>query len=430
MMKIAYLINQYPAVSHSFIRREIKALEDEGIEIFRFSIRSPDELVDRADLLELEKTKFVLGVGIVGLLLALLRTAVTRPKRFLAAFLLAIKIGWHKDRGILVHFAYLAEACVLLGWAKDAEIEHIHAHFAFNPTAVAMLCRVLGGPPYSFTVHGPESIDRAVVLSLEEKIKRASFVVAISEYCRSQLYRWCDRSYWSKIQIVHCGLDEAFFEGLTPVPDTNQLVCVGRLNEQKGHLILLEAARQLANTGIDFKLVLVGDGELRSQIESLISQFNLQDRITITGWADSERVRQHLIDSRAMVLASFAEGLPVVIMEALALGRPVVSTYIAGIPELVEANSGWLVPSGSVEELVQAMRQVLQFPADVLSQMGQAGADKVAIQHDVAIEARKLASLFRQPQGESTNYRNNNSTANQQPCFIKHQITVRARLPL
>ena len=399
-MKIAYLINQYPAVSHSFIRREIKALEDEGIEIFRFSIRSPAELVDRADLLELEKTKFVLGVGIVGLLLALLRTAITRPKRFVTAFLLAIKIGWFKDRGILVHFAYLAEACVLLGWVKDAEIEHIHAHFAFNPTAVAMLCRVLGGSPYSFTVHGPESIDRAVVLSLEEKIKRASFVVAISEYCRSQLYRWCDRSYWSKIQIVHCGLDKPFFEQITPVPETNQLVCVGRLNEQKGHLILLEAARQLARTGIDFKLVLVGDGELRSQIESSIAQFNLQDRITITGWADSDRVRQHLIDSRAMLLASFAEGLPVVIMEALALGRPVVSTYIAGIPELVEPNSGWLVPSGSPEALAQAMRQVLQFPPDVLTQMGQAGAEKVALQHDVAIEARKLASLFRKSQTE------------------------------
>ena len=400
-MKIAYLINQYPAVSHSFIRREIKALEDEGIEIFRFSIRSPAELVDRADLLELEKTKFVLGVGIVGLLLALLRTAITRPKRFVAAFLLAIKIGWLKDRGILVHFAYLAEACVLLGLVRDAEIEHIHAHFAFNPTAVAMLCRVLGGPPYSFTVHGPESIDRAVVLSLEEKIKQASFVVAISEYCRSQLYRWCDRSYWSKIQIVHCGLDKLFFEQkITPVPETNQLVCVGRLNEQKGHLILLEAARQLARTGIDFKLVLVGDGKLRSQIESSIARFDLQDRVTITGWADSDRVRQHLIDSRAMLLASFAEGLPVVIMEALALGRPVVSTYIAGIPELVEPNSGWLVPSGSSEALAQAMRQVLQFPPDVLSQMGQAGAEKVALRHDVAIEARKLASLFRQSRTE------------------------------
>ena len=397
-MKIAYLINQYPAVSHSFIRREIKALSDEKLEIWRFSIRPSAELVDRADQLELERTKFILGVGIVGLLQALLHTAIARPRRFLMAARLAIKIGWHKDRGILVHLAYLAEACVLLKWVIDANIEHIHAHFAFNPTAVAMLCNVLGDIPYSFTVHGPESIDRAVVLSLEEKIKRASFVAAISSYCQSQLYRWCDRQYWSKIHIVHCGLDKPFFEQqITPVPETNQLVCVGRLNEQKGHLILLEAARKLALAGIDFRLVLVGDGELRSQVESLIAQFNLHDRITITGWANSEQVRQHIINSRAMVLPSFAEGLPVVIMEALALGRPVVSTYIAGIPELVKADCGWLVPSGSVEALAETMSQVLQLPTDKLSQMGQMGAKKVALQHDVAIEARKLAALFQQP---------------------------------
>lgn len=396
-MKIAYLINQYPATSHSFIRREIKALEDEGIEISRFSIRAHSELVDRADQLELEKTKFLLGIGLKGLLWNLLRTAITRPRRMVSAIMLAVKIGWQKDRGILVHLAYLAEACVLLNWVLEAEIEHIHAHFAFNPSAVAMLCRVLGGPPYSFTVHGPEGIDRAVVLSLKEKIKRASFVAAISSYCQSQLYRWCDRADWSKIHIVHCALDKPFFEQqITPVPETNQLVCVGRLNEQKGHLILLEAAHQIALAGIDFKLVFVGDGLLRSQIESLIAQFKLENHITITGWADGDQVRNHIINSRAMVLPSFAEGLPVVIMEAFALGRPVVSTYIAGIPELVEPNnSGWLVPSGSVKALVEAMIEVLQSPTSRLSQMGNTGASKVALQHNAAIEASKLAQLLK-----------------------------------
>lgn len=396
-MKIAYLINQYPATSHSFIRREIKALEDEGIEISRFSIRAHSELVDRADQLELEKTKFLLGIGLKGLLWNLLRTAITRPRRMVSAIMLAVKIGWQKDRGILVHLAYLAEACVLLNWVLEAEIEHIHAHFAFNPSAVAMLCRVLGGPPYSFTVHGPEGIDRAVVLSLKEKIKRASFVAAISSYCQSQLYRWCDRADWSKIHIVHCALDKPFFEQqITPVPETNQLVCVGRLNEQKGHLILLEAAHQIALAGIDFKLVFVGDGLLRSQIESLIAQFKLENHITITGWADGDQVHNHIINSRAMVLPSFAEGLPVVIMEAFALGRPVVSTYIAGIPELVEPNnSGWLVPSGSVKALVEAMIEVLQSPTSRLSQMGNTGASKVALQHNAAIEASKLAQLLK-----------------------------------
>ena len=397
-MKIAYLINQYPAISHSFIRREIQALENEGLEISRFSLRPPTELVDAADLLEVAKTRVILGVGIVGLVLALLKVLFTRPIKFFSALRLAIQMGYGKDRGVVVHLAYLAEACVLLDWVIQAKIDHIHAHFAFNPTAVALLCRVLGGPPYSFTVHGPESIDRAIILSLETKIKQASFVVAISSYCQSQLYRWCDRAYWSKIHIVHCGLDCDYFESdLTPVPDTNQLVCVGRLNEQKGHLILLEAAHQLALSGIEFNLVLVGDGELRSPVETLIAQFNLQDYITLAGWADNATVQQHLLNSRGMILASFAEGLPVVIMEALALGRPVVSTYIAGIPELVKPGvSGWLVPSGSVIELTAAMRELLQTPTTRLSQMGQQGAKQTAREHNITLEARKLACLFRQ----------------------------------
>lgn len=397
-MKIAYLINQYPAVSHSFIRREIQALEKEGLEIVRFSIRSATELVDQADQLESTKTRVILGVGIAGLLLALLRVVLTQPLRFTQALWLTVKMGWRKDRGVIVHFAYLAEACVLLGWVKQAKVDHIHSHFAFNPTAVALLCHVLGGTPYSFTVHGPESIDRAIILSLEEKIKQASFVVAISSYCQSQLYRWCDRAYWSKIHIVHCGLDRSFFDSpLTPVPDTNQLVCVGRLNEQKGHLVLLEAAHHLALEGIKFKLVLVGDGSLRSPVENLIHQFELDDYITITGWADNAAVQQYLLNSRGMILASFAEGLPVVIMEALALGRPVVSTYIAGIPELITPGlSGWLVPSGSVTDLTAAMGELLQTPTPQLSEMGQQGAKQVALQHNIAIEARKLACLFRQ----------------------------------
>lgn len=142
MMKIAYLISQYPKVSHSFIRREIAALEAKGMEVVRYSIRScASELVDEADKQELAKTQFILGVGAIALLLSLVKVAVTRPKRFLATLWLTFRIGWGQDRGLLIHLAYLAEACVLLGWVKDANVSHIHAHFAFNPTTVAMLCQ-------------------------------------------------------------------------------------------------------------------------------------------------------------------------------------------------------------------------------------------------------------------------------------------------
>jgi colanic acid/amylovoran biosynthesis glycosyltransferase len=397
-MTIAYLVNQYPKVSHSFIRREIAGIEACGIQVARFSIRScGSELVDEEDKRELEKTRFVLGIGKVGLLFALLRVAITRPIRFLSALWLMLQVGRKSDRGVLRHLAYLAEACVLLGWFSELGIAHVHAHFGTNSTTVAMLCRALGGPPYSFTVHGPEEFDKAEAIALTEKIKRAAFVVAISSFGKSQLYRWCEHEQWSKIQVVHCGVDELFLtQAPIPVPDQPRLVCVGRLCEQKGHLLLLEAAGQLVAEGLSFMLVLVGDGPLRTEIETMITRLGLQDHVEITGWASNSEVHQHILASRAMVLPSFAEGLPVVVMEALALSRPVISTYVAGIPELVEPElCGWLVPPGSVETLTNAMRTALQLPVEKLEQMGRVGAFRVAQQHDAAIEASILAALFR-----------------------------------
>lgn len=397
-MTIAYLVNQYPKVSHSFIRREILGLEACGITVARFAIRcSESELVDEADKLELTKTRSVLGIGKVRLLISLLRVFITKPIHFIKALWLTLKIGWGSDRGWLLHLAYLAEACVVLIWCLDDKISHVHAHFGTNSTAVAMLCHQLGGPPYSFTVHGPEEFDKAKGIALTEKIKRSAFVVAISSFGKSQLYRWCSLEDWSKIHVIHCGVDDIFFqENITTVPDLPQLVCVGRLSEQKGHLLLIEAAGNLAAEGWEFKLVLVGDGPLRSQIESRITQLGLLNHIRITGWASNTEVKQEILSSRALVLPSFAEGLPVVIMEALALSRPVLSTYVAGIPELVEPGvCGWLIPPGSVEALTDAMRKILQLPVADLVQMGKAGVERVAQHHDAAIEAGKLAALFR-----------------------------------
>jgi colanic acid/amylovoran biosynthesis glycosyltransferase len=396
-MIIAYLVNQYPKVSHSFVRREVVAVETCGMKVARFSIRSCEsELVDGADKLEQELTKVILGIGVKGLGLALLRVALTKPAKFQEALRLTFKVGWHSDRGIILHLAYLAEACVLLNWFSEQGVAHVHAHFGTNSTTVAMLCRVLGGPTYSFTVHGPEEFDKATLLALEEKIKRSTFVAAVSSFGKSQLFRWCDRTFWSKIHVIHCGVDAAFLaHPHVPIPDAPRLVCIGRLSEQKGHLLLIEAAHLLALEGLDFKLVFVGDGPLRTDIEKQIAQFNLQNHIEITGWASSDEVRKQLLAARAMVLPSFAEGLPVVIMESLALNRPVISTYVAGIPELVEPGiCGWLVPPGSAETLAIAMRAALEAPLEQLEEMGKAGAERVAQQHNIDLEAKKLVALF------------------------------------
>jgi colanic acid/amylovoran biosynthesis glycosyltransferase len=399
-MAIAYLVNQHPRFSQSFIRREILALEAAGIPIQRFSIRSGDaDIVDPADRQEAALTRVVLKGGLTGLArlgMAVLRTAVTRPIGLGKGLQLAVDCGRKSDRGLPVHLIYWAEACVLLHWFRAAQIHHVHVHFGTNSTLVAMLCQAMGGPGYSFTVHGPEEFDRMVGIALSEKIRRSAFVVGISSFGRSQLYRWCEAAHWPKIHIVHCGVDQQYLKPANyPINAAPNLVCVGRLCEQKGQLLLVEAARELARSGLPFQLTLVGDGPLRAPLEQRIAEYGLTGQVIITGVATGAQVQQHLLNSRAFVLPSFGEGLPVAIMEALALGRPVISTYIAGIPELVRSGeNGWLVPAGSVTELAAAMTAALTAPVEQLEQMGQAGARFVEQRHNITQEAQKLARLF------------------------------------
>jgi glycosyltransferase involved in cell wall biosynthesis len=396
-LKIAYLINQYPKVSHSFIRREILAVEAWGVPVARFSVRSRGaELVDEADKIEQVKTRTLLDAGFKQLLPDFLQAVLSRPGKFLRALGFATRLGMKSGQSLVKHWAYLVEACVLLRWFAEAGITHVHAHFGTNSTTVAMLCHALGGPTYSFTVHGPEEFDKVEAIALPEKIDRAAFVVAISSFGKSQLYRWCPLAQWAKIHVIHCGVDESFLtHPITPIPAMPQLVCVGRLCEQKGQLLLVSAAAQLVAEGLKFKLVLVGDGELRGEIETLVAKHGLQDVVEITGWASGSEVRDRLLSARAMVLPSFAEGLPVVIMESLALHRPVITTYVAGIPELVEPEvCGWLMPAGSVAGLVEKMRSALQATVETLEKMGTLGAERVARDHTAAIEAKRLVTLF------------------------------------
>lgn len=399
-LKVAYLVNQYPKVSHSFIRREILALERQGIEVLRFAIRGWDgELVDAEDLREREQTRFVLQDGAGALISAVLRMVLRNPGRFFAALRLALTMGLGADRALPYHLVYLAEACWVALKLQAMGAQHLHAHFGTNSAEVAMMVHVLCGVPYSFTVHGPEEFDKPEFIGLGEKIRRAAFVVAVSSFGRSQILRWVGQEHWDKVKIVHCGLERAFHDvPPAPMPERPRLVCVGRLSAQKGQLILIEAAAALARDGVDFELVLAGDGELRPQVETAIARHGLGRQVRITGWIAAAQVRKEILDAKALVLPSFAEGLPVVIMEAMALRRPVLATYIAGIPELVvHGENGWLFPAGAAEELGAAMKACLAAPAEVLVGMGVRGYDRVLARHDVDREAARLVALFRGP---------------------------------
>lgn len=397
-MRVAYLVNQYPSVSHTFIRREIAAVERGGtVEVARYSLRQGVHgFVDPADQVEAEKTRVVLDLSAIRLASATLCVSLGSPRRFFATLALTVAVGWRSDRGLLRHFAYLVEACALLGAFREDRIEHVHAHFGTNSAAVAMLCRGLGGPPYSFTIHGPLEFELAPLLGLPEKVARAEFVVAITDFCRSQIWRICDTRHWEKVHVVTCGVDSGFLDQEpTPIPGAPRLVFVGRLSGHKAPELLVEAAGRLRREGIAFELTFVGDGELRPEIEAAIARGGLTEHVRVTGFCDEATVRRYIREARALVLPSFTEGLPVVIMEAFALGRPVVSTYIAGIPELVEpGKSGWLVPAGSLDQLTAALREVLEAPVERLEAMGRAGRARALQRHDVSKSGRVLADLF------------------------------------
>jgi colanic acid/amylovoran biosynthesis glycosyltransferase len=397
-MKVAYLVNQYPKISHTFIRREIEGLEAQGCTVSRYSLRRTAEpLVTPSDQAEAARTTVILERGVFGLLASFLATFVSRPAQFFRALALTIRVGRRSERGLVVAFIYLAEACVLLRCLQREGVRHIHAHFGTNPAAVAMLCNALGGPTYSFTIHGADEIDKPLLLHLREKIERAAFVVAVCSFGRSQVYRHCGLAHWAKVHVVHCGVDSNFLDDApAPLPPTPRLVSIGRLTEQKGQLLLLDALGELHQRGREFHLTLVGDGEMRLEVEAAIARHGLGGKVTLLGWADEKTVRETIRNSRAMVLPSFAEGLPVVIMEALALGRPVLSTYIAGIPELVQpGKNGWLVPAGSVEALVKGLEQVLAAPPEMLVALGAHGRARVQARHDIGKITAQLADLMR-----------------------------------
>jgi colanic acid/amylovoran biosynthesis glycosyltransferase len=397
LKKIAYLINQYPMASQTFIRREIAAMEADGASVERYAIRGWDTpLVDALDRTEAEKTQRILDGGSARLASALIGAALRSPRRFGRALAAALRLGRKSERGPAIHLAYLAEACVLFDWTKRDRIDHLHVHFGTNSTAVAMLCRLLGGPPYSFTVHGPEEFDRPLALSLPEKIRHAAFVVCICSYGRSQLWRWADFADWAKVHVVHCGLDQSYL-GAAPSPPASaaRLINIGRLSEQKGQLILVEAAARLRAQGREFEIVIIGGGPFKQAIEERIRALNLDAHVKLVGWLSGPQVQEQLLGARGLILPSFAEGLPVVIMESLALGRPVVSTYVAGIPELVQPDkTGWLVPAGDVDQLAAAIAAMLDASTQDLERMGRLGAERVARDHNAATEAQKLRDLI------------------------------------
>jgi glycosyltransferase involved in cell wall biosynthesis len=398
-MRLAYFVNQYPKVSHTFIRREIRALEALGFEVQRYALRGAEgeALVEAADLEEHDRTRYILGNGVFDLILGTIALALKRPLGLVRAARMMWHLALRSHRPFVMHLASLAEAAVLTRWTQAQGAQHIHVHFGTNSAEVALLARQWGSAPYSLTLHGSDEWDRPLQWTLREKVQHAAFVVAISSFTRAQLMRWIRLEDQDKLHVVHCGVDNSFLQApATPVPDNQRFVCVGRLCNEKAQPLLIEAWAILRERGLRPQLVLAGDGELRPRVEALVARHGLADQVTLTGWVDGQRVRDEILASRALVMPSCMEGLPVALLEAMTLQRPVISTFVGGIPELVRpGREGWLVHAGSAEATADAVESCLRTPVQRLTQMGASGHARIVERHRVADCAEQLARLFR-----------------------------------
>lgn len=396
--RLLYFTTEYPHISHTFIRREILGLEALGYSICRVAINSGSTVVEDVDISEQKHTTSILGLPKIVLARLVLSGLLFAKVNFFRSLGSLIKLNKASDRGLLRHLAYMVEALILLSISRDKSIDHIHVHFGTNATTVALLCREFGGPDFSFTVHGPVEFDQPYGQSLAAKVSAAKFVVAITHFCRAQLMRFAPIQKWDDIHIIGCSVGDEWFDSAQPISEESTgLVSVGRLDEQKGQILLIDAYADAVEQGFNEPLTIIGDGPFRSLIELRIAARGLGDRVQLLGWSGANTIRHQLLASKCLVVSSFAEGLPVVIMEAMALKRPVIATRITGIPELVEHNvNGWLITPGDQAALTEALMTMQRTQRSILVDMGDKAHNAVRQNHLTSTMVNNLGRLFRE----------------------------------
>jgi len=394
-MLITYFTNNYPAVSHTFIRRELQELERRGHAVQRISLRGQSNLVDLLDIDERSKTIHLLEQSRLKMLRLMIRRIIRTPMGSLSAMGLTISL-WRSGNKLTKVFSYFAESLILAELCHSHRSELVRVHFGTNGALVARLCHRLGGPMYAVAYHGPDEFDNPVKWDIHGTVSESAFVTAITSYCSAQLMRWTPREHWKKIHIVRCAVGSAFLTP-SPLPTSNRrdLCIVARLSAQKGIPLLIDGFAQAVAKGADIGLHIVGDGEMRDEVEARIHSFMLDDRVVMHGSLSSDDVRAVIEKSCGIVLPSFAEGLPVVLMEAMGMGRPAITTAIAGIPELIDhGKNGWLIPSGNIELLVDSLVDFANLPYEDLVAMGLHGHGEVKKRHQIDHEVEVLDTII------------------------------------
>jgi glycosyltransferase involved in cell wall biosynthesis len=405
-VKLAFVCSEYPAISHTFVLREIEALRRLGVSITTFSLRRTpaEKQLSEQDREAAATTVAILPPRWGRLLVAHLGLLLRAPRTYFGTLRHALGLAPPGLRGRLWQVFYFVEAVVLWRECERRQIRHLHVHLANAAADVTMLAVHLGSSreperpwSWSFTMHGPTEFLDLRHYRLAEKLDSASFVVCISDFARSQLMALCDPDRWPRLRVIHVGLPVGQFTRATP-PRTpgsyDRILYIGRLVPEKGQTVLLEAVAELARRGLEVEVTLAGGGDLRPELEAFAGRLGISSQVEFPGAVGQDRLRELYEAATVFCLPSFGEGVPVVLMEAMAMEVPVLSTRIAGIPELIEhGRDGLLVPPGRADELAAALESLLT-NRERHSELAQAGRQKVLREFDAERSAEQLHDLF------------------------------------
>jgi glycosyltransferase involved in cell wall biosynthesis len=394
-IRLAYLTSQYPATSHTFISREVAALRKLGLAVDTFSIRPPaaSEMQDEALRREASTTFTVLGRPLTDLLLAQFAALLTWPVGYFRTLARALSHRPPGLRGFARSFIYSAEAAVLARELKRRKITRLHNHFANAGAIVGYLAAGLPRLPWSFTMHGISEFDYPAGLLLAEKIKAADFVVCVSSFGRAQAMRLVPPEQWNKLHVIRCGLPMDALPDHSPAP-SGRIISVGRLSPEKGQAGLLEAFAAVSQSFPELQLILVGDGPEGERLQALAKRLHIADRVRFAGRCSERDTLIQIAQADILILSSFMEGLPIVLMEAMAVGTAVIASRVAGIPELVEdGKTGLLFTPSNWDELADCIRRLVG-DDQLRSRLTKRGRAAVAAEFDIEQSAIKLRDLF------------------------------------
>jgi colanic acid/amylovoran biosynthesis glycosyltransferase len=404
---IAYLVSRYPTLSMIFVLREVVLLRALGFRIETASINPPDrkpEHLTPQEREEADRTYCIKRDGVPGALLAQFKTLVQNPTGYLRGIALVFILGRFDLASLFLNFMYFSEAMMVGQWMRRNRQSHLHVHLASQAASVGLFVHRTFRCGYSLTVHGPDEFYETRGFYLAHKIAAADFIVCISSYARSQLMYLSPYEYWKKFHVCRLGIDPLLFSPLPrPAPGQSErddgafeILCVGRLTPAKGQHLLLDAISQLVAQGHNVRLRLAGNGPDEPSLRAHGARLNLSDRVIFEGAVNQDRIRSVYAQADLFCLPSFAEGLPVVLMEAMSMGIPCVSTGITGIRELIHSGiEGLLVPPSDLDALVQALATLIDDDG-LRSYLVMNGRKRILDEYDLGANVEKLAAIFAQ----------------------------------